>query len=140
MHLHVRLPRTGRHFGLFLSTLAFTVTACGYSTSPAYGGGGGGGGGGGCTSTSSQITIADFNYSPSCTTVPLNTTVTWTNNGPSAHTTTSDATGSTGWDSGNLAVNATFSHQFTSAGTFTYHSTNDAYLYPNFVGTITVTP
>src|SRR2546425_8080183 len=127
MHMSVRF---------LVPAFIFTATACGSSSTPTYGGGGGGGGGG-CTSTSSQITIADFNFGPSCTTVPLNTTVTWTNNGPSEHTTTSDGTG---WDSGLLAVNATYPHQFTAAGTFTYHCTNHTYLYPSFVGRVIVTP
>ena len=130
MQLHVRL---------FVSSFIFAASACGSSSTPTYGGGGGGGGGG-CTSTSSQITIADFNFAPACTTVPLNTTVIWTNNGPAVHTTTSDVAGQ--WDSGNLdpAVNPTFQHKFTSAGTFTYHCTNHTYFYPGFVGTIVVTP
>ena len=121
----------------FVSALILTATACGSSSTPTSYGGGGGGGGGGCTSMSNQITIADFNFAPSCTTVPLNTTVTWTNNGPATHTTTSDGTG---WDSGQLAVNATYQHQFTTAGSFPYHCTNHTYLYPGFVGTIVVTP
>jgi len=127
MQLHVRL---------FVSSFIFAASACGSSSTPTYGGGGGGGGGG-CTSTSSQITIADFSFAPACTTVPLNTQVTWTNNGPATHTTTSDGTG---WDSGQLAVNATYQHQFTTAGSFPYHCTNHTYLYPGFVGTIVVTP
>src|SRR2546427_4306524 len=41
-----------------------------------------------------------------------NTTVTWTNNGPTAHTTTSDAAG---WNSGTLAASGTFrSEEHTS--------------------------
>ena len=120
-----------------VSALILTATACGSSSTPTSYGGGGGGGGGGCTSMSNQITIADFNFAPSCTTVPLGTTVTWTNNGPATHTTTSDGTG---WDSGQLAVNATYQHQFTTAGSFPYHCTNHTYLYPGFVGTIVVTP
>src|SRR5438552_8229413 len=113
------------------SAFILTATACGSSSTPTYGGGGGGGGGGGCTSTSNSITIADFSFSPSCTTVPLNTTVTWTNNGPTTHTTTSDATG---WDSNNLNATQTFSHQFTTMGTFTYHCK----IHPTMTGTITV--
>ena len=115
-----------------VSALILTATACGSSSTPtSYGGGGGGGGG--CTSTSSQITIADFSFAPACTTVPRTTTVTWTNNGPSAHTTTSDATG---WDSGQLAATNTYQHTFNSAGTFTYHCSN----HPSMTASIVVTP
>ena len=117
---------------LFVSAFILATSACGSSTSPS-GGGGGGGGGGGCTSTSSQITIADFNFASTCTTVPLNTQVTWTNNGPSAHTTTSDVTG---WDSGQLAATNTYQHTFNSAGTFTYHCSN----HPSMTASIVVTP
>ena len=123
MPLHVRLL-------VFVFVLA--ATACGSSSTPTYGGGGGGGGG--CTSTSNSITIADFSFSPSCTTVPLNTVVTWTNNGPTAHTTTSDVAGQ--WDSGQMAATNTYPHTFNSAGTFAYHCTN----HPSMMATIVVTP
>ena len=79
-------------------------------------------------------TIADFSFSPSCTTVPLNTVVTWTNNGPTAHTTTSDVAGQ--WDSGQMAATNTYPHTFNSAGTFAYHCTN----HPSMMATIVVTP
>ena len=115
---------------LFVSAFIFAASACGSSTSPS---GGGGGGGGGCTSMSNAVTIADFSFAPACTTVPLNTTVTWTNNGPTAHTTTSDAAG---WNSGTLAASGTFQHTFTSAGTFGYHCAIHTYM----TATIVVTP
>ena len=119
------------HVRLLVFVFVLTATACGSSSTPTYGGGGGGGGG--CTSTSNSITIADFSFSPSCTTVPLNTVVTWTNNGPTAHTTTSDATG---WDSGQLAATNTYQHTFNSAGTFAYHCA----IHPSMMATIVVTP
>ena len=112
----------------FVSALAFIAAACGSSTASTCGGGG--------SSMSNMITIADFSFTPVSTTVPVGTTVTWTNNGPSLHTTTSDATG---WDSGNLNATQTFSHQFTTAGTFTYHCTlHPPSQYPCFTGTINV--
>ncbi len=51
--------------------------------------------GGGTSSTSGSatgpaVTIRDFSFSPSTLPIKAGTTVTWTNNGPSAHTTTSD--------------------------------------------------
>jgi len=120
------------HVRLLVFVFLLTATACGSSSTPTYGGGGGGGGG--CTSTSNSITIADFSFSPSCTTVPLNTVVTWTNNGPTAHTTTSDVAGQ--WDSGQMAATNTYPHTFNSAGTFAYHCTN----HPSMMATIVVTP
>ena len=120
------------HVRLLVFVFVLTATACGSSSTPTYGGGGGGGGG--CTSTSNSITIADFSFSPSCTTVPLNTVVTWTNNGPTAHTTTSDVAGQ--WDSGQMAATNTYPHTFNSAGAFAYHCTN----HPSMMATIVVTP
>ena len=120
------------HVRLLVFVFLLTATACGSSSTPTYGGGGGGGGG--CTSTSNSITIADFSFSLSCTTVPLNTVLTWTNNGPTAHTTTSDVAGQ--WDSGQMAATNTYPHTFNSAGTFAYHCTN----HPSMMATIVVTP
>ena len=66
------------------------------------------------------MTIADFTFTPPSITIKVGDTVTWTNNGPSAHTATADD-GS--FDSGNLAQGKTFSHTFQTAGTFSYHCT-----------------
>jgi len=85
-----------------------------------------------------NITIQDFSFSPAVDTVKVGTTVTWTNNGPSEHSTTSDAGI---WDSGGLMpTGATFQHTFSATGSFPYHCTfHPPSLYPNFVGTIVVT-
>ena len=56
-------------------------------------------------------------FSPSTITVPINTTVTWTNNDDSPHTVTS-ALGS--FDSGSLGYGETFSFTFSAAGTYHY--------------------
>jgi plastocyanin len=71
-------------------------------------------------------------------TVKMGSTVRWTNNGPSAHTTTSDMGA---WDSGVLSPNAgTFEMTFSTTGTFPYHcSIHPPSVYPGFVGTVTVT-
>ncbi len=53
---------------------------------------------GGTTSTS--VTIADYSFSPSSVTVKVGTSVTWTNYGGTAHTSTSD---NGAWDSGQIA-------------------------------------
>jgi plastocyanin len=100
---------------------------------------------------SMTVTIQDFSFSPATLTIKAGTTVHWMNNGPSAHTTTSDAGV---WNSGTLSgpggggvygggssAGGTFDFTFTQAGTFPYHcSLHPPTLYPGFTGTITVTP
>jgi plastocyanin len=57
-------------------------------------------------------------FSPNTVTVPVNTTVTWTNKDFWAHTVTSD---NDLFDSGKLKSHKTFSYKFTKAGTYAYH-------------------
>jgi plastocyanin len=64
------------------------------------------------------VSIQDFSFDPGQITVPPGTTVTWTNEGPSPHTTTADD-GS--WDSGELQQGEDFSFTFDEPGTYTYH-------------------
>jgi plastocyanin len=85
-----------------------------------------------------DVTIRDFSFSPAQVMIKTGTTVRWTNDGPSVHTTTSD---NGAWDSGTLSPSSgTFLMTFNSAGTFPYHcSIHPPNIYPGFVGTITVT-
>ena len=111
---------------------------------------------GACSSTTSPsagptVTIHDFTFSPSTLTVKVGTTVQWTNTGPSAHTTVSDAGL---WNSGTLnppsggggyggggGPGGTFSRTFMTPGTFGYHcALHPPAMYPNFVGSVVVTP
>jgi plastocyanin len=63
------------------------------------------------------VTIADFHFTAPSTTVHVGDTITWTNDGPSAHT----ATASNGsFDTGTLNKGQSASHTFTQTGTFTY--------------------
>ena len=108
-----------------VAAISVIVAACGGggggATNPPPGGGGGGGGGGGqtCSSTSDQVTVANNNFSPRCTTVAPGTTITWTwNSGGLAH----NVTFATGPNSGNL-TDGTFTRNFPTAGTFTYQCT-----------------
>jgi plastocyanin len=78
-----------------------------------------------------SVTIQNFAFAPASISVAAGSTVTWTNKDAVAHTSTSDATG---WDSGALAQNASFSHKFDTPGTFTYH----CLFHPNMTGTVTV--
>lgn len=118
------------------------LAACTSSTAP----------GSGCTSSATVacVSIQDFSFSPATLTIKVGTTVQWTNNGPSPHTTTSDA-GT--WDSGTLSApmggggyggggsaGGSYPFKFTATGTYGYHcSIHPPSAYPSFTGTITVT-
>jgi plastocyanin len=81
------------------------------------------------TATVSMMNMA---FSPATISVAAGTTVTWMNGDTAIHTVTADD-GS--FNSGNIAMGASFSRVFTSAGTFTYHSA----LNPAMTGKIVVT-
>ena len=80
-----------------------------------------------------KVAIQNFAFSPASLTVPLGTTVTWTNLDSTAHTATSDTSAWT--DSGLIQPNHAFSHTFTKAGTFVYH----CFIHPFMAGKIIVT-
>lgn len=83
------------------------------------------------TATSS-VTIRDFEFDPKEITVSVGTTVTWTNEGPTAHTATAD---DGTFDTGNLVKGASGTYKFTKAGTYKYHCTPHPYM----KATVTVT-
>ena len=65
-----------------------------------------------------EVFMQSTAFSPASITVSVNTTITWTNKDAVAHTVTSN----TGlFDSGSISSGGTYSHQFTTAGTFSYH-------------------
>jgi plastocyanin len=77
------------------------------------------------------VNIVDFAFSPSSISVPVGTTVTWTNVGNAPHTATSE----TGvFDSGRLNKNGTYSYTFNYAGTFRYLCK----IHPEMRGTVQV--
>ena len=82
-------------------------------------------------STATGVIMADFEFRPSTWYAQVGDTVTWTNQGPSAHTATSD-TGR--WDTGRLDRGQSRSVNFTTAGTYAYHCT----IHPGMRGTIVV--
>jgi len=99
------------------------------------------------------VTIQDYTFSPATFTIKAGTAVKWTNNGPSAHTATSD---DGAWNSGQLGApgpadpndpyggggtpGGTYQFTFTAPGTYPYHCANHPPAsFPAFVGTITVT-
>jgi plastocyanin len=77
------------------------------------------------------INISEFKFDPATITVPIGTSVTWTNQDSADHTVVADD-GS--WKSESLAKGATFSYTFTNAGTFTYICS----IHPTMKGTIIV--
>jgi plastocyanin len=82
-----------------------------------------------------QITIQNFAFGPASVTIPVGSTVTWTNQESGVdHTTTSDASSTVAWDSRNLAPGASYSVTFIQTGTFTYHCS----IHPFMTGTIIV--
>ena len=78
-----------------------------------------------------SVTISDFKFTPASITIHVGDTVTWTNNGPSAHTATAND-GS--FNTGVLQKGHSASHTFTTAGTFTYI----CQIHPFMHGTIVV--
>ncbi len=63
-----------------------------------------------------SVNIAGFAFAPADLSVPVGSTVTWTNQDKAAHTVSGD-----GFDSGSLAQNGSFAHTFTAKGRFAYH-------------------
>jgi len=100
-----------------------------------------------------QVMISDFQFSPQTLNIKAGTTVTWVNQGPSLHQTTSD---SMVWGSGSLGApsmgdpygggatqGASFQFTFTTPGTYAYHCGNhppSMAAYAGFTGTIVVSP
>ena len=64
-----------------------------------------------------SVTIADFSFTPATLTINQGDTVTWVNNGPTAHSAT--ATGGS-FNTGILQAGQSASHTFAQAGTYSY--------------------
>lgn len=77
------------------------------------------------------VTIADFHFSPSSTTIHVGDTIMWSNSGPSSHTATA-RNGS--FNTGILKKGESASHAFTQPGTYAYV----CQIHPFMHGTITV--
>lgn len=78
-----------------------------------------------------EVAIQSNAFMPLIMTVPVNTTVTWTNKDAMAHTVTST---NNLFDSGTINAGSTYKHQFTATGTYTYFCT----LHPQMTGTVIV--
>ena len=72
------------------------------------------------TATSTyQVDIEGYQFSPTVTVIQRGSTVIWTNNDPVVHTVTSD--NGTELSSPLIATGSSYSHVFNVSGTFNYH-------------------
>lgn len=111
--------RIARVAALMLAVILATAACSGGSPAAQAGG------------TGTAVSIANFTFQPAMLTVPVGTTVTWTNNDSTGHTVVADD-GS--FRSDTIAPGATFSHTFTTAGTFSYFCS----LHTSMTGTVVV--
>jgi plastocyanin len=94
--------------------------------------------GAGATSTAAadvQITIQNFAFAPATMTIPIGTTVVWTNKDTAPHTATNDPGSAFTFDTGNITTGQSGKVTFNTAGTFAYHCS----VHPNMHATIVVT-
>lgn len=85
------------------------------------------------TSTSNQVGIQDFAFTPAAITVKKGTTVTWTNKDSVQHSIIGDT--DNGPKSSLLSQGATYSFTFDTAGVYSYHCGP----HPQMTGKVTVT-
>lgn len=86
------------------------------------------------SSSANEVVIRDLQFIPATLTVNKGTTVTWKNEDETAHTVSSDTTGTGGFSSKPLNPGDSFTHTFDSAGTFPYHCE----IHPYLKGTVIV--
>lgn len=79
-----------------------------------------------------QVTIDGFAFAPVTLTVPVGTTVTWTNRDEEPHTV---AASDGSFHSPGMGTGATFTHTFSTAGTFDYVCS----IHPMMRGSVVVT-
>ena len=92
---------------------------------------------GNATSVSADVSvnIINFAFMPTPLTIPVGTTVVWTNQDTASHTVTSDPGSAFAFDTGNLTKGQSGKVTFNQVGTFTYH----CMIHPNMVATVIVT-
>jgi amicyanin len=78
------------------------------------------------------VSISDFKFNPATLTVPVGTTVTWTNKDEEPHTI---AAKDGSFHSPGMDTNATYSFTFTTAGSYDYICS----IHPFMTGTVVVT-
>lgn len=112
--------------------VSFAAAGCGSSsTAPSSPPPGNGSGGTPVSIVRGALDLTTTAYAPNPLTVAVGTSVTWTNNDTTVHTSTAND-GS--WNSGTMAPGASFTRTFASAGTFAYHCT----IHPGMVASVTV--
>jgi len=84
--------------------------------------------------SAADVSIVDFAFAPSVITLPVGSSVTWTNDGAFPHTSTSDVGSLDPWDSGTLNSGGTFSKTFASTGVYSYHCA----IHPDMLGTVVI--
>ena len=82
--------------------------------------------------TAASVSIKNMAFNPASVSVTTGATITWSNNDTTIHTVTADD-GS--FNSGNIAIGATYTRVFSTAGTFSYHCT----IHPEMTGKVVVT-
>jgi plastocyanin len=81
-----------------------------------------------------HIAIKNYAFAPKSLTIPVGSTVTWTNEDTAPHTVTTSS-GPAKISSANLSKGQSFSYTFTKAGTYQYYCA----VHPDMTATITVT-
>lgn len=75
-----------------------------------------------------SVMIKDFAFTPPIISVPVGTTVTWTNKDAIRHSVTADDGSPDMFDSGLIDSKATYTHTFSTKGTFHYHCEPHPYM------------
>ena len=84
------------------------------------------------TPAAASVSIKNMAFNPASLSLTTGATVTWTNSDTTVHTVTADD-GS--FNSGNIAIGATYSRVFNTAGIVAYHCT----IHPEMTGKVVVT-
>jgi LPXTG-motif cell wall-anchored protein len=71
--------------------------------------------GGPASAATTGVSEVDFDFVPATVTIGVGDTVLWTNNSSDVHTSTGGS-----WNSGTMNPGDTFSHTFSSSGSFSY--------------------
>jgi len=106
-----------RHLSMTAAAILATVFAIGgCGATPSSGDAGSGPASSVTASSGHRVVISGFAFHPSTLTVPAGTKVTFVNQDDTPHT----ATGSGGFDSGNLNQGQSYTYTFTKPGTYKY--------------------
>jgi len=76
---------------------------------------------GSASAATANVSMTENVFTPQAVTIKAGDSVTWTNDGTIAHTSTDDAPFL--WDSGSVAVGDSFTFAFTAGGKYPYHCT-----------------